>query len=129
MCGAEPKDVPPASTQGAQRGAGGDVGTRGSTLQEGVLPAHSSTLSCSTAPKPGKHPDTGAQAGAPASPLARCRRGELAAGSQLGQAEVSLQNLPPPLSPHVLSFSASPSRLPAAAHPDAHQDEGLFAFH
>lgn len=32
-----------------------------------------------------------------------------------------------PWSPHLLGFSASPSGLPAAAHPDAHQYEGLFA--
>lgn len=34
----ELRHVPPASTQGAQMGAGGNMGTHSSTLQEGVLP-------------------------------------------------------------------------------------------
>lgn len=121
--GTKPRHVPPAFTRGAQRGAGGTWTHVAAPCKRGCSHTHPSTPSCSTAPK------LGVRAGAPASPLACCCRGELAAGLQPGHAEVSLQNLPPPLSPHLLSFSASPSPLPAAAHPDAHQDEGLFPFH
>lgn len=80
--GAELRDVPPASTQGAQREAGVDAGTHGSTLKEDV-PPH--TLNCSTALR--LDPDPGG--------LARCHRGKLAVCLQPWQAEVSLQNQPP----------------------------------
>lgn len=124
--GAEPRHEPPASTQGAQGETGGHTGTRGRTLQEGVLPCtHPSTLSCSIAPKLGKDPVPGAQADAPTSPRhaatevtllsARSPRGLRCPSKTFHHHRVPIH-------------STSPSPLAAAARPDTHQGEGLFAF-
>lgn len=120
----ELRHVPPASTQGAQMGAGGNVGTHSSTLQEGVLPhtpQHPKLLYSPQNRGKSRPRGSGSVPQAPQHAAAETNCWGLAAPGVP-------PNSPPP-SCHLLSFPASPSPPPAAAHPDTHQDEGLFLFH
>lgn len=57
--------MPPASTQGSQRGAGGDAGTHTAPCRRGRSPPNPKPLH---SPEAGEGPRPGAQAGAPTSP-------------------------------------------------------------